>query len=420
MNAQNRRVDFPLRYAVAYDANVQTPIILFGAFDRHNFGDLLFPHIAAALLPGQHLIFAGLADRDLRCHGGHETVALSRLASDWGEQPAILIHVGGEILTCDAWQTAIMLLPPEQVRHTIAYFEARPEARLDWVRGMLGTSALAPYAVSRRAYAGLVRVIYNGVGGVGLDQVDHDLRAEVVADLKAADVVSVRDGQTLALLAASGIVAHLIPDPAVMVAELFGERIGVRARVGEVERILRAFPQGYIAVQFSADFGDDATLVQLASQLGRIAALTGYGVALFRAGAAPWHDDLGCLDKVATLMRTGSAQLFRSLDLWDICALIANSQAYCGSSLHGRIVALAFALPRVNLRHPVGMGGSSKQAAFASTWDEASLPTAVEVSDIAAGIHSALAVDRVKLQDTARRLARLYREGFIAFCPEQT
>jgi hypothetical protein len=30
---------------------MNTPTILLGAFDRHNFGDLLFPHLAAALLP---------------------------------------------------------------------------------------------------------------------------------------------------------------------------------------------------------------------------------------------------------------------------------------------------------------------------------------------------------------------------------
>ena len=37
------------------------PTILFGAFDRHNFGDLLFPYIAAALLPDTPVLFAGLA-----------------------------------------------------------------------------------------------------------------------------------------------------------------------------------------------------------------------------------------------------------------------------------------------------------------------------------------------------------------------
>jgi hypothetical protein len=28
---------------------MKPPLILFGAFDRHNLGDLLFPHIVAAL-----------------------------------------------------------------------------------------------------------------------------------------------------------------------------------------------------------------------------------------------------------------------------------------------------------------------------------------------------------------------------------
>ena len=79
------------------------PTILFGAFDRHNFGDLLFPHIAAALLQNKNLLFTGLAERDLRCHGGHQVRALAQLAAGWGARPANIIHVGGELLTCDAW-----------------------------------------------------------------------------------------------------------------------------------------------------------------------------------------------------------------------------------------------------------------------------------------------------------------------------
>jgi hypothetical protein len=66
---------------------MNTPTILLGAFDRHNFGDLLFPHLAAALLPGSRLIFAGLAERDLRPFGGHRTHALARLAAEFGNAP---------------------------------------------------------------------------------------------------------------------------------------------------------------------------------------------------------------------------------------------------------------------------------------------------------------------------------------------
>ena len=46
------------------------PLILFGAFDRHNFGDLLLAQVAAGCFPERELHFAGLADRDLRAWDG--------------------------------------------------------------------------------------------------------------------------------------------------------------------------------------------------------------------------------------------------------------------------------------------------------------------------------------------------------------
>ncbi|MDO9165512.1 MAG: polysaccharide pyruvyl transferase family protein [Rhodoferax sp.] len=397
-----------------YDAAMARPIILFGAFDRHNFGDLLFPHIAAALLPHEHLVFAGLASRDLRPYGGHEVRSLAELATEWEERTAILIHVGGEILTCSAWQAAVMLLPPEQAQHTITYLDARPQEKRQWVRSRVGSSALAPYTLSRQRIPGLARVIYNAVGGVGLDEADPALRGEVLVNLRAADDVSVRDRQTLAHLTAAGIKARLMPDPAVMVAELFGPQIRQQGRQGEVAHMLHALPQGYIAVQFSADFGDDETLTAIAAQLDQIMVSGGFGVVFFRAGAAPWHDDLACYQRVAARMRSASVKVFESLDVWDICALIANSRAYCGSSLHGRIVAMAFALPRINLRHPALTHHASKQSAFAATWEETGVPGAVDVGDIAGGIQHALAVDPDQLRRTAARLVTQYRHGFEA------
>src|SRR5574340_550560 len=112
------------------------------------------------------------------------------------------------------------------------------------------------------------------------------------------------------------------------------------------------------------------------------------GAVFFRAGAAPWHDDLPALRRAAAMMR--SACVFESLDLWELCALIAASRAYCGSSLHGRIVALAFGVPRIGLRRPGAAPG--KQAAFAACWDEA-MPVDVEPGGIAAAIARAVAAD---------------------------
>ncbi|MDP3844739.1 MAG: polysaccharide pyruvyl transferase family protein [Oxalobacteraceae bacterium] len=401
---------------MTHEASTGIPTVLFGAFDRHNFGDLLFPHIVAALLARKDLLFAGLAARDLRSHGGHRVSALAQLAAHWGERPVNIIHVGGELLSCDAWEAAVMLLAPDQAHETVARLGGRTQERLAWARSQLGSAALAPYTLPPEWFPHAARVFYNAVGGVDLNQCEPAMRAEVVAKLKAADDVSVRDQQTKALLDASGVTTRLIPDPAVMVAELFGTKIRQRARQGEVAQILRAFPQGYIAVQFSADFGDDQTLTEIAAQLDRIAISSGFGVAFFRAGAAPWHDDLLCYQRAAARMHAPAVKIFRSLNLWDICALIACSRVYVGSSLHGRIVAMAFALPRINLHHRAQATRPTKQTAFAATWEQAGIPATVEVDEIADGIRDALAIDSARLQHTASELVSRYRQGFNPIC----
>jgi len=83
------------------------PVVLFGACDRHNLGDLLFAHVAAALLPGRELVVAGLAERDLRAAGGHRVQSLHGLAQQGRLQGAHLLHVGGEILTTTAREASV-------------------------------------------------------------------------------------------------------------------------------------------------------------------------------------------------------------------------------------------------------------------------------------------------------------------------
>lgn len=390
------------------------PDILFGAFDRHNFGDLLLPHVLTCLLPGRRLRYAGLARRNLLPFGGHQVGALTQLAARPGLCPANIIHVGGEILCCDAWEAAVMLQPPDQAAAVIARFEDRPQERQAWARGVLGVEARAPYLLQQALFPQARQVIYNAVGGVDLDRRDPAMRAEVLGKLRAAAHVSVRDAQTRRILQANGIAASLVPDPAVMVAALFGTRIHHRAHQGEPARSIQAFPHGYLAVQFSADFGDDETLRQIASQLDRAARATGYGVVLFRAGAAPWHDDLSCYQRLAQCMRTPAPHIFRSLDIWDICAVIAHSRGFAGSSLHGRIVAMAYALPRLNFVHPGQAPGAGKQAAYAATWEAPGAPRTVAVQELADGIGLALAFERAQREQTARELAAAYRRGFVA------
>lgn len=386
------------------------PTLLFGAFDRHNFGDLLFAHIAAALLPVRPLLFAGLAARDLHAYGGHRLKNVTRLATKWCDRPLNIVHVGGELLTCSAWEAAVMLLPPEEAPALVARFAAGSNERTRWAQEQLGLPSLTPYVLSRALFPCAASIVCHALGGVDLDTLDDDMRNEVLGKLRDADRISVRDRQTLSHLRAAGISARLHPDPAVMTKELFGTQIAARVAQGEVADMTCQFRKGYLAVQCSADFGDNRTLDEMAKQLDEAAAITGCGIAFFRAGAAPWHDDLICYEHLAARMRKDT-RIFRSLDIWDICALIAASRGYLGSSLHSRIIAMAYGMPRVSLSHPSYGKCVTKQGAYAATWDLPDLSSVVEVHNVARGVRDAFAVDRMRLQTLAADLVTIYRSG---------
>ncbi|CAG9212503.1 Polysaccharide pyruvyl transferase [Paraburkholderia tropica] len=388
--------------------------VLFGAFDRHNVGDLLFALIVARLLAPRDCLYAGLAARDMRAWGGEAVHAFGESAALSRDAPLDVIHVGGELLTCDAWEATVMLAPPERVQAVIACENAWRRDPLAWARTQLGVASRAPYVMSKAVYPHVEfgRIAFHAVGGVGLHRRDEAFRAEVFNALKHADVVSVRDRQTQAQLHAQGIDAPLVPDPVVMVAELFGEKIRARVSEDSVNAVLNAFGAGYIALQFDATYGDDATLDLIAREIEKIVAQSGFGIVLFRAGAAPWHDDIDVYRRLAARVPRAPLALFSSLDIWDICALIARCRAYCGSSLHGRIVAMAFARPRVNLVHADENEPTPKQAAYAATWETHDMPATTTVEGLAQAVDQALRSDAALRQRTAADLAARYRRAF--------
>ena len=390
------------------------PLILFGAFDRHNFGDLLLAQVAASCFPGRELHFAGLARRDLRAWDGFVVRPLPELVAELAPRRPELLHVGGEILDCSAWRAAVMLQPPEQLQAVIAYLEPRPAERADWVRQAVG-EARASYVASPLRLPGLGRTAFAGVGGVGLVRLSDVMRCEVLAALRAASFVSVRDRVTQAVLAEAGVAAALLPDPAVLVADLFRHQIGQRAGAGEVAALRAGFPQGYLALQLGPEFADDACLDALALELCTVLRATGFGLVLFRAGLAPWHDDPGTLPRLAARLQGLPVRIMESARLWDICALIASSRACIAGSLHARIVATAFALPRLSLVPPGGSGQARKLAAYLDAWELPGLLHCIEPAGLAAALPPVLAADAGALQRQAQSLVTACRAGLAGW-----
>ncbi|HMX15362.1 MAG TPA: polysaccharide pyruvyl transferase family protein [Rhodocyclaceae bacterium] len=342
---------------------VDPRLVLFGPFDRHNLGDLLFPHLLAERFPGREILYAGLAARDLRACGGHRVRAIRDLAEGWEGPPAELLHVGGEILDCDAWTAAVMLCARNEAADTVARLDADVAGRAAWAARFLGTPSPAPYVLDKAALPWCGWVGFHGVGGVDLGR-RHSAFQRYVADaLSGADCVGVRDSVSLAAVRKLGVAARLEPDAAMALSPGVRTRIRSAAASGEAAAIRQAFPAGYLAVQFSADFGDDGTLDLLAAGLHR--RIGAQAIAFVRMGAAPWHDDPEPYGRLG--FRLGvPCRVFASLDVWQIAALVAGAAGWIGSSLHGAILARGFHVPAVGLERAPGEG--RKIRAWAADW----------------------------------------------------
>ncbi len=363
------------------------PLVLFGAFDRHNLGDLLLAHVAARMVPRYGIVAAGLVERDLRAEGGHRVVALSAL-----EMPVDVLHVGGEVLTCRCFEAAVMLQAPESAAVAIARYAREPDAGEAWSRRRLHTARRLPYLLAPEEGG---RRLFAGVGGVMFDRLPVLARQEALAALGGADASWVRDRRTQLQLEAAGLQTALAPDPAELVAALFGRRIERHATAGPVAALRRRYPQGYLAIQFGAEHGDDATLAAVAEQLGRIRAGTGLGIAFFCAGRAPWHDDRAVYRR---LIRRAAleAEVCEATNVWDICALLAHASAVVGTSLHARIVADALLRPAVSLL--AGGDAATKLGAYLETWrapHHRSVATAATLTEQVAEARSATAAERI-------------------------
>ncbi|NMF87642.1 polysaccharide pyruvyl transferase family protein [Aromatoleum petrolei] len=340
-------------------------LILFGAFDRHNFGDLLLARCAAA--GGRdEVVFTGLAARDLRAVDGFRTEALADAIATFGSEEADFVHVGGELLTTTAWEAAVMLQQTVDTSRFVALHDRNAEARAAWARSVLGTARRMPYVVARDELPAGWRTHFCAVGGVALDALTTAERNEVIGALRSASTLDVRDRSTLDALRRAGLTPGLRPDPATSTPKLLGATIRQRGHNRTITA-LRTRMRSWIAVQLAAAWGDDATLDCVALLLNSAAAARDAGIVLFRAGLAPWHDDLDTLRRLAD--RLGARYplvIFDSPRVLDICALLASASAYVGTSLHGWIVANAFGIPsRCLVRSP-----SDKAARYTDTWCE--------------------------------------------------
>ena len=81
-------------------------IYLAGAFDRHNYGDILFPLIHSKILTSngfkeENIKYAAVSASDMRNIGGYQTTSIKSMLSEAHDKNTLIVLCGGDILSAD-------------------------------------------------------------------------------------------------------------------------------------------------------------------------------------------------------------------------------------------------------------------------------------------------------------------------------
>jgi len=225
----------------------------------------------------------------------------------------------------------------------------------------------------------------NSLGGSGLKK-EHFERYDFLKEkLNQSDYLAVRDNTTLANLKENGVAAQLFPDSAILMSEFYPIEVLEKKITPEVRAYVKAHRENYVYFQINkkTTVGKEGLI---AAQLDKIYQNGKVEICLCPIGKALNHDDHLALAVVKGKMES-PATYFDAENIWDIMYLIANSKAYIGTSLHGAITALSYAVPHVGLK-------VEKLEAYLHTWGAKGNDFAVDFTKIHAQFLAATSISK--------------------------
>ncbi len=314
-------------------------VIAYGAYDRHNYGDLLFAIVLKRYLEADgrfSVLVAATKKSDLSSYGALPTMPLKKALDATRQQPkTMLIVAGGECLTAQ-WESIIGYLAPQAIYYPI---KASPylighKAFIRLSRLFTSIPSDIPLVLGERDLPGY-KVMYNSVGGNEISRKKPLIHDAIKRNLKDCTYISVRDRETSAELDKLGVEHNLVPDSAILISDIFPQQVDPTE-------------PGHIVFHIS-DHHAKRRIEAIAQQLTELNVNTGLKIALLTIGKAPGHSDDGPLDKLQSLLGDDRCYRVDSGNIDDIIRCIATSKLYCGTSLHGAITALAYAVPQIAL-----------------------------------------------------------------------
>ncbi|MDR7129852.1 hypothetical protein J2X69_002198 [Algoriphagus sp. 4150] len=373
-----------------------TKVLIIGAFDRYNYGDLLFPLVIERQLSsyGKDFEFEyfGLVESDLSSVGGLPTKGLQQFykACNNPSDPAHVIIAGGEALGV-TWNSLYAALNPLFQRINKSHVKVNKVLDLNaWTKKILKGKTTLPFVFDKSDFVGVQSVTLNSLGGSGLSPAVFEKYGFLKEKLQNADYFAVRDQLTVDNLKKSGVHADLFPDSAILMSEFYPLDFLRKRITPEVAEYVEKQAGKYVFAQINKKTtrGHEQAI---AGGLDEIYQKGNTEICLCPIGKALDHDDHEALQELGALMKSPYSY-FDADNIWDIMYLIANAKCYVGTSLHGAITALSYAVPHVGLKveklgaylDTWGLEGNRRSIEFTEIYDQFLVATAVSKDDLEA------------------------------------
>lgn len=363
-------------------------ILTIGAYERDNFGDLLFFLILEEIFKDDYIVPSSIIFSDMTELMGHIVYPYHNLLKEnkWD----LIIVVGGEIGGVDIHSALNMSLN----NHEYEILEKTEQKIINFCY-----KYLTGFNKNRIAYLPNLKLyskntnsilIINSVGISNLSVMkDSENYTESFDILKQAKFLSVRDSLSSEYLNLLNIQNILCPDSVHSIKKLLDYKIEEKILLDDIncEYILFQCNQYYI-LENSLDF--------VVKSIEELILIYNKKIYLFAAGIARHHDSIELykqiIDKIDDSLKTKILIIYDRNPL-SLVKYIKYSKMWIGTSLHGRIVASAYSVPRISLEN-------KKVAQYTRLWDN-KLPYNVSLNELINSCEIAFNVDTTKLNEIA-------------------
>lgn len=336
-------------------------IILIGAFERDNFGDILFPKIYHRVFTDYSFIHVGLLYRDMRDIGGEIVYSIKDLDLLIDTfRPIAIICCGGEIIPCDLF-SGVMMCVDQFYSEKLSNISHDLKEML--VSNLVTNKSKLAYMIPERYSNNIIKnyqIIYNSIGATTFNKTNH-LYYEVMRNFSISDYISVRDDLSYSNLEElKNNVLNKSPDIVSLLPMFYDNDIADTVNNSQIID----FGRDYFVFQFNQFYYNKYGVENISNAIFGLVREYNLKCILQPAGIAAYHDtfqSMECIKNLIDKEKKGLVAINYDRNIWSLVNTIKNATFYLGTSLHGFIISSSFGVLAVSLEN-------DKARSYINTW----------------------------------------------------